>query len=226
MKGIVETIGGVVERLALSAGEKRKLERELTAALLEHETLRTERQAATVGEEARGNLSSALLAMTPAYAGAYALIVGRKQFKVTVRSLGNMVQKTVKSLAPMAMLLWMAYSIGALLDYVDCGGPISDWIMSFSLSYFGATVLIIALVLVLTMSLSPNAVMPLFGPMIITIFMNYGVNPLIPAAMLIPMFHGLGQVTIPYATVLYPAMGLAESDFGKTVMQMMWWINS
>ena len=55
MKGIVETIGGVVERLALSAGEKRKLERELTAALLEHETLRTERQAAPVGEEARGN---------------------------------------------------------------------------------------------------------------------------------------------------------------------------
>ena len=51
MKGIVETIGGVVERLALSAGERRKLE----AALLEHETLRTERQAATVGEEARGN---------------------------------------------------------------------------------------------------------------------------------------------------------------------------
>ena len=177
-----------------------------------------------LGEEARGNLSSALLAMTPAYAGAYALIVGRKQFKITVRSLGNMVQKTVKSLAPMAMLLWMAYSIGALLDYVDCGGPISDWIMSFNLSYFGATVLIIALVLVLTMSLSPNAVMPLFGPMIITIFMNYGVNPLIPAAMLIPMFHGLGQVTIPYATVLYPAMGLAESDFGKTVIQMMWWI--
>lgn len=55
MTGIVETIGGVVERLALSAGEKRKLERELTAALLEYETLRTERQAATVGEEARGN---------------------------------------------------------------------------------------------------------------------------------------------------------------------------
>ena len=177
-----------------------------------------------LGETARGNLSSALLAMTPAYAGAYALIVGRKSFKVSAKNLGNMVQKTVKSLAPMAMLLWMAYSIGALLDYIDCGTPICEWIMSFNLSYFGATIFIIVLVLILTMSLSPNAVMPLFGPMIITIFMNYGVNPLIPAAMLIPLFHGLGQVTIPYATVLYPAMGLAGSDFGKSVVQMAWWV--
>ena len=55
MKGIVETIGGVVERLSISSVEKRRLERELTAVLLEHEALRTERRAEAVGEEARGN---------------------------------------------------------------------------------------------------------------------------------------------------------------------------
>jgi len=177
-----------------------------------------------LGATARKNLSSALLAMTPAYAGVYALIVGRKQFKITVPNLAKMVGKTVKSLAPMAMLLWMAYTIGALLDAIKCGEPISNWIMSFNMSYFGATCLIIFIVFLLTMSLSPNAVLPLFGPMIITIFQNYGVHPLVSAAMLIPMFHGLGQISIPYATILYPAMGLAESDFGKTVIQSFWWI--
>ena len=54
MKGIVETIGNAVERLALSAGEKRKLKQELEAALLEYESRRMERQADVVGEEARG----------------------------------------------------------------------------------------------------------------------------------------------------------------------------
>ena len=54
MKGIVETIGNAVERLAL-AGEKRKLKQELEAALLEYESRRMERQADVVGEEARGN---------------------------------------------------------------------------------------------------------------------------------------------------------------------------
>lgn len=177
-----------------------------------------------LGPVARKNFSSALLAMTPAYAGAYALIVGRKQFKISVPNLAAMVGKTVKSLAPMAMLLWMAYTIGALLDSVDCGTPISEWIMGFNMSYFGATCLIIFIVFLLTMSLSPNAVLPLFGPMIITIFTNYGVSPLVSAAMLIPMFHGLGQITVPYATILYPAMGLADSDFGKTVVQSFWWV--
>ena len=55
MKGIVETIGNAVERLALSAGEKRKLKQELEAALLEYESRRMERQADVVREEARGN---------------------------------------------------------------------------------------------------------------------------------------------------------------------------
>lgn len=55
MKGIVETIGNAVERLALSAGEKRKLKQELEADLLEYESRRMERQADVVGEEARGN---------------------------------------------------------------------------------------------------------------------------------------------------------------------------
>lgn len=179
---------------------------------------------ALLGETSRKHLSSALLAMTPAFAGAYALFVGRKTFKVTLPNLSKLVKKTVKSVSPMAMLLWMAYSIGALLDEIDCGTPISEWIMSFNLSYFGAVMLIIGLVFLLTMSLSPNAVLPLFGPMIITILSNYGVSPLLSAAMLIPMFHGLGQISIPYATILYPAMGLAESDFGKTVVQSFWWL--
>jgi TRAP-type C4-dicarboxylate transport system permease large subunit len=177
-----------------------------------------------LGETARKNLSSALLCMTPAYAGAYALLAGRKTFKVTVPNLAALVRKTLKGVAPMAMLLWMAYTIGALLDKVDCGTPISNWIMSFNLSYFGATMLIIFVVFLLTMSLSPNAVLPLFGPMIITIFSNYGVDPLVSAAMLIPLFHGLGQISIPYATILYPAMGLADSDFGKTAIQSYIWI--
>lgn len=177
-----------------------------------------------LGETSRKHLSSALLTMTPAFAGAYALLVGRKTFKITIPNLVNLVRKTLKSVAPMAMLLWMAYSIGALLDKIDCGTPISAWIMGFNLSYFGAVALIVGLVFLLTMSLSPNAVLPLFGPMIITILQNYGVNPLISAGMLIPMFHGLGQISVPYATILYPAMGLAESDFGKTVIQSFWWI--
>lgn len=55
MKGILDVIGNVVGQLALSAGEKKRLERELTAALLEHESRRVERQAAVVQEEAGGN---------------------------------------------------------------------------------------------------------------------------------------------------------------------------
>ena len=55
MKGILETVASVVERLSLSSAEKKRLKQELETALLENECQRVEMQARVVGEEARGN---------------------------------------------------------------------------------------------------------------------------------------------------------------------------
>ena len=53
MKGILETVASVVERLSLSSAEKKRLKQELETALLENECQRVEMQARVVGEEAR-----------------------------------------------------------------------------------------------------------------------------------------------------------------------------
>ena len=55
MKGILETVASVVERLSLSSAEKKRLKQELETALLENESQTVEMQARVVGEEARGN---------------------------------------------------------------------------------------------------------------------------------------------------------------------------
>ena len=55
MKGIVEAVAGVVERLSLSSAEKKRLEKELTDAVLEYERLRVEQQGTVVRCEVEGN---------------------------------------------------------------------------------------------------------------------------------------------------------------------------
>lgn len=55
MKGIVETVAGVVERLSLSSAEKKRLEKELTEAVVEYERLRVEQQSSVVSRETEGN---------------------------------------------------------------------------------------------------------------------------------------------------------------------------
>ena len=50
MKGILETVASVVERLSLSSAEKKRLKQELETALLENECQRVEMQARVVGD--------------------------------------------------------------------------------------------------------------------------------------------------------------------------------
>ena len=55
MKGIVETVAGVVERLSLSSTEKTRLQQELETKLLEYEHERLETQSTIVRSESGGN---------------------------------------------------------------------------------------------------------------------------------------------------------------------------
>ncbi|MDE7073901.1 MAG: holin family protein [Odoribacter sp.] len=55
MKGIVETVAGVVERLSLSSTEKKRLQQELETKLLEYEHERLETQSTVVHSESGGN---------------------------------------------------------------------------------------------------------------------------------------------------------------------------
>ena len=55
MKGVVETVAGVVERLSLSSAEKKRLQQELEMKLLEYEHERMAAQSVVVREESGGN---------------------------------------------------------------------------------------------------------------------------------------------------------------------------
>lgn len=55
MKGIVETVAGVVERLSISSTEKKKLKQELETAIVEFEQQQMKEQAGVVKAESGGN---------------------------------------------------------------------------------------------------------------------------------------------------------------------------
>lgn len=176
-----------------------------------------------LGADARKNLSNSLLIFTPAVASAYCLLIGRKDYKVSVKNIADTFVGATKSIAPMCAMLFFSYSISALMVKVDAGTAISEWLSGFNMSFFTATMLVLLVSTILGMFLSGTSVLPLFGPIFITMLMGYGVQPAVTAALLIPLFVGLGQMTIPFAPVFYPAMGIAEADFGKMTVHSCWW---
>ena len=60
--------------------------------------------------------------------------------------------------------------------------------------------------------------------MFITLLSNVGVNPLLAAAMLPCICGVMCGITPPFALGMYAGMSIAESDFGKTVKNDLWWV--
>ena len=69
-----------------------------------------------------------------------------------------------------------------------------------------------------------SSLVVIFGPVFISTLATVGVNPLLAAAMLPCICGVMCGITPPLALGLYAGMSLAESDFGKTVKNDMWWV--
>ena len=55
MKGIVETVAGVIERLSISSTEKKRLKQELETLLVDYEREHLQVQSGVLRSEAQGN---------------------------------------------------------------------------------------------------------------------------------------------------------------------------
>ena len=55
MKGIVETVAGVIERLSISSTEKKRLKQELETLLVDYERVHLQVQSGVLRSEAQGN---------------------------------------------------------------------------------------------------------------------------------------------------------------------------
>jgi len=64
----------------------------------------------------------------------------------------------------------------------------------------------------------------IFGPVFIYTLATVGVDPLLAAAMLPCICGVMCGITPPLGLGMYAGMSLAESDFGKTFRNNLWWV--
>ncbi|MCQ2430570.1 MAG: TRAP transporter permease [Clostridia bacterium] len=169
-------------------------------------------------------LSSSILLFTAGIASFYAVLIsGKKEIK-SIKGIAGVFTKSIKGLVPTVSTVIFGYIIGALFSGVGVAAELEGFINGLSLGRFGMAVIISLLTCFLGMVIPGSSLTVMFGELFISVMAATGIDPLLAAAMLPCICGAMGNITPPFALCMYAGMGLAESDFGKTVKNDMWWV--
>ena len=169
-----------------------------------------------------GNLSSCLLLFTPGIAALYALIVNRKNFKIT--ELFGTVKKSVSGIVPVGATIFFAYCISNLFTSTDIGTVIGNYIKGWTLPLVALAFIIPLVTALLGMVLPGSAQTKIFGGTIIAVVAAAGGNPLVAAVMLPVITGAMEGMTPPLALCMYTAMGIAGSKMKETTINCLIWV--
>ncbi|GFZ86764.1 hypothetical protein GCM10010978_28320 [Compostibacillus humi] len=180
-----------------------------------------------LGEDGSAAFSSSVLMFTPALAGSYALIIGRKglpQNKINFRNLMDMAKDSIMKVVPIGVTIYMAYSISQTFVGLQMEEVVREWILSFGFNLPAIIILLPLLFMVLGMVLPGSAQIAILGGAMITVFATLGGDPILFASLLPAMTGALEGMTPPLALGLYVAMGIAGSGFKETTISALIWI--
>ncbi len=177
-----------------------------------------------LGEIGAKYFSSSMLLFIAGLASIYACIIVKDKKTVTPKAIAKMLAGSVKSISPAISVCIIGYMIGSLFSDLNVAADMENFIISMDFSKFGMVFFICILTCFLGMVIPGSSLVVIFGPVFISTLATVGVNPLLAAAMLPCICGVMCGITPPLALGLYAGMSLAESDFGKTVKNDLWWV--
>ncbi len=179
---------------------------------------------ARLGASGAKNFSSSLLIFIPGIAAIYAVLIAKDKSFFKPSKLADMFAKAVKTIAPAVAVCVIGYMVGALFASVDIVGEMEVFIESMKMGKLGMVVFICLFTCFLGMVIPGSSLVVIFGSMFISVLASVGVDPLLAAAMLPCICGVMCGITPPLGLGMYAGMSLAESDFGKTFKNNLWWV--
>ncbi len=179
---------------------------------------------ARLGAEGAKYLSSSLLLFIGGISALYACLITKDKKTVTPHKIAKMFASSIKSIAPTIAVCVIGYMIGALFADLDVAGEMMLFIESVSFGKFGLVLFICTLTCILGMVIPGSSLVVIFGSVFISAFAAVGVNPILAAGMLPCICGIMCGITPPLGLGMYAGMTLAESDFGKTVKNNLFWV--
>lgn len=184
------------------------------------ETFFTER----LGAQGAKYMSSSLLLFIPGISALFACLIAKDKKTVTPHNIAKMFAKGVKSIAPAVGVCIIGYMIGALFSDLNVAAEMEEFILGIEFNKFGLVNFIALLTCFLGMVIPGSSLVVIFGPVFITTLASVGVNPILAAAMLPCICGVMCGITPPLGLGMYAGMSLAESEFGKTFKNNLWWV--
>lgn len=169
-------------------------------------------------------MSSSLLLFIPGIATLYACLITKDKKAVTPHKIAMLFAKAVKTIAPAVGVCIIGYMIGALFNDMNVAVEMEEFIKDVNFGKFGLVLFISLLTCFLGMIIPGSSLVVIFGPAFISSFASVGVDPVLAAAMLPCICGVMCGITPPLGLGMYAGMSLAESDFGKTFKNNMFWV--
>lgn len=182
---------------------------------------------ARLGVEGEKTFSSLALMFTPGIAAAYTLFISRNQTQansITLKKLPLFLGNALSKIVPVAATIYFAYALSQAFLGIGAGDEIKDWVVSLNLSITSLAFIIPIFFCILGMILPGSAQIAILGGAMISAIAALGGDAYLLALMLPAMTGALEGMTPPLALGLFIAMGIAESDFIKTVKLALVWI--
>ena len=179
---------------------------------------------ARLGKDGAKYLSKSVLLFVGGIASLYACLIVKDKSKVTPNKLAQMFANGVKSIAPSISVCIFGYMIGAMFDDLDVATAFGELMATWNFGKLGMVLAICVITCVMGMIVPGSSQVVIFGPVLITLLSNSGVNPLLAAAMLPCICGVMCGITPPLGLGMYAGMTVAESDFSKTFRNNLWWV--
>ena len=182
--------------------------------------------AARLGAEGAKYMSKSVLLFVAGISSIYACLITKDKSTITPNKLAKMFANGVKSIAPTIGVCVFGYMIGAMFEDLGVANALGAVMSTWSFSKFGMVLAICAITCVMGMVVPGSSQVVIFGPVFIQLLAGVGVSPLLAAAMLPCICGVMCGITPPLGLGMYAGMTIAESDFGKTFKNNMWWVTA
>lgn len=184
------------------------------------ETLFTQR----LGASGAKYFSSSMLFFVAGIAAFYTVLVAKNKKDVSPNQIAKLFGEKIKSISPAIGTCLFGYMIGSLFKDLNVAEGLKMGITALNVGKLGLAFIIPLFTCFLGMVIPGSSLVVMFGSVFISLFASVGINPLLVAAMLPCICGVMCGITPPLALGMYAGMSIAESDFGKTVKNDLWWV--
>ncbi len=180
--------------------------------------------AARLGEEAAGVFSNILLTVIPSVASlVVVLLYVQKGNRFSFKELANAFYGGEGSVAPVLVMAFAGFAITELFTDMGVAESLSASLAGISIPRWFVAIVIPLIFTFLGMFMEPMSIVSMFCGAFIPIAVSVGIHPMLAAMMVNVMCLAMGHMTPPFALCLFVCMGIAESDYQKTVKLTIVW---